>query len=217
MLREHTVKVVALLTCAVMTVAAIAQTQGGMLTATAGVTVNGKAAPTNVDTAVLPGDRILTGTGSAQVRLEGSLIQLGPATSMTIAEIPEFGCGQLSYFALRGAPLRVGGLEFKPSVSEETKVHIVHAAGTITIAVAAGSILFSTNDQATTLRTGESTTIADKADCPAIPPGSGASPAAQSALRNPKVIGAIAGGGGAAALIGILATRSKQPASPSRP
>ncbi len=217
MLREIVMRTVGVFLIAVVSIGTVAQSQGGMLTATAGVTVNGKAAPADVNTAVLLGDRIQTGAGTAQVRLEGSLLQLGPNSGLVVAAVPEFGCGQMAYFTFKAAPLRVGSVEVKPASSAETKFEVVHAAGTITVAVMVGSVLFVHNGETTTLRSGESTTVADNADCPAILSTAAPLPAAQSTLRNGKLIGILAGAGGGGAVAAILLTREKAPVSPSRP
>lgn len=215
-MRETILRAVASFLVLLMSTVTVAQSQGGMLTATAGVTVNGKAVPADGDTAVLVGDKIQTGAGTAQVRLEGSLLQLGRNTALVLGDVPEFGCGQAVYFTSKGTPLRVGTIEVKPA-SGETKFELVHAAGTITVAMITGSVGFVQKGQTTTLHSGESTTVADNQNCPAIATIAAPVPGTPGALRNAKLIAIVAGAGGGAAIAAILLTREKQSVSPSRP
>ncbi len=217
MLREQAVRATALVLLITTAFVAIAQTQGGMLTATAGVQVNGKPVAASVDTAVLSGDKIQTAEGTAQIRLDGTLIQLGKHSDLAIGAVPEFGCGQVAFFSVRGIPLRLGAAQVTPSANEETKYQIIRAAGTLAIYVTLGSVQFVNGSQTLPLRSGESTTVADAANCPAISTLAAAPPAAQTTVPKGKLLGLLIGGGAAGAVVGVIATRGKQPASPSRP
>ena len=195
---------------------AVAAQTGAVLYPSAGTTINGN--PSQSSAAALAGDRIQTAAAPAQLASDGTAVQLEGNTALTFGKMMELGCGSMVVTTSKQAAVHVGDLRLTPAAAENTRYQILHADGTIQVAVQAGSLVVTEGQQKTTLLAGQSLAHSSSLACSA-PASATPSAAGKTALsaRNIAIAGGVAGGAAAAA---VLATRDNgkvAAVSPSRP
>lgn len=164
-----------------------------------------------MSSAVMSGDKIQTGTSSAQLTGRGLLALIESNSALQYGDVMILECGGVSVSSSANG-VQASDTRVTPA-GNMAKFQIVNRGGKLTISVQSGAIRVS-SDEISMLSAGQSIERASHDGCPVATAQK--TPAAASGGRG-KMIGLVIAGGGAGAAGIIIAGRDKKPVSASRP
>lgn len=178
-----------------MPLAGVAAQERAMLNAGDGSTVNGINVRSSM--AVVKGDKIRTGKGTAQITATGLYVDVDSDSAVLFGDALQLGCGAVSVNGMSA----VRGNNFTISPVSTAKYRVANRGGNLLVSVQSGSIRVS-GGETILLSAGQSATLPGTAACAADPIN-----AQIPAKGNRKLFGAVAGLAGAGVITGVVATR----------
>ncbi len=196
-----------LLMIALLSTTAFPQADKAILYPGQGVTLNGNGIQTS--SAVLSGDKVQTASASAQLTGKGLIAQVEPDSTVQYGDVMILSCGGVVVSSDANA-VQASDTRVTP-VNGNAKFHMVNRGGKLIVEVQSGTVRVS-GDQVSMLTAGQSTELPSADGCPVLAQGNPA-PAARSGKGKWLVLGGVAGGGAAAAIL----LSGRKPASPAEP